>query len=169
MPFIQVKSHSFIIANIGECKQTTIRLPHQATKIVGIETGIRMIGTIPAPTLINDFLESFETYPSRQMGMLQLQQAGCRGIFYGCQVKDMDASIALADFSASVQFPSKIFSHGGKRLEDPIEVIKSSNIITTIYKDSGLEFYPLNTSYAVSVHVWFETQKQDKDEPLINC
>jgi hypothetical protein len=134
---------SLSITKPKEVKNFQIRLPYDASRIVGVEFGaIRTfyaeIGSYVDPEWwefpnTNDLL--FQVKPTKTVGEFALQTLGTENIFYRDEMKDKDSNIFWADFSKPAiinQF--KEWTHFSKRVEVNVEV-DGNTIVEGCYKD----------------------------------
>lgn len=126
-----------------------IRLPANATHIVGVETGVRVVTPVPGLPMPEDFISTFAVKPMRAFGTLRLQQPGCTGLFYATHVCPYDGTRPLADFSVTPDFAAEDITRSAARQVDEIFVPRQAKVLNGIYQNLSTR------SYDLMVHVWY--------------
>jgi hypothetical protein len=157
----------------GELQSFQVRIPRKIKKIIGVETGLRIVEVLPTYTQQGNF-ERFGIRRNRMMGELKLQSLDNCNFFYTKEVFDEDRSIdndAIEIFDSPKRrspFPEfmplevpewmPLFSwtHGYRLEEDPV-LIGENAVISGTYKDFIGRDYKINPVYKVMLYIWCST------------
>ncbi|HYG53126.1 MAG TPA: hypothetical protein VD905_19640 [Flavobacteriales bacterium] len=142
-----------IIVNNQEMVYFSIRLPDNATQMIGVEYGVRFLGDVSLPESADSHVSSFAIALPVTVGNLRLEHPGCSGLFYSTSVKAPDTLIGFGDFSIAALFKPQVFTHAKKNLEDPVLVPKQARLITGIYQNIA------RTRHELLVHLWYAIGK----------
>lgn len=146
-----------------EVKNFQIRLPHDTSRIIGVELGA--IRTFYAETgsyvdpewwefpNTNDPL--FRIRPNKTFGELSLMTMGTESIFFREELKDKDSNIFWADFCRPEINEFREWTHSRNREEIEINV-ESNTIIEGCYKDRWGIANELVVRYTLHIYLWLE-------------
>ncbi|TRU49819.1 MAG: hypothetical protein EWV91_07040 [Microcystis aeruginosa Ma_QC_Ca_00000000_S207] len=158
----QVISQQVSITRKAMIRNFELRLPRHAKRVIGLESGVRMVSALPEPIQPASFAESLQFIPSRVMGELRLQHIGKSGLFFSTQVMEQDSGLAYGDFSMTAGFKTASWTHQGKREPFSVQVDREASILLGMYKDIIGEQLNRHLEYQVLIHLWFETKEEDK-------
>jgi hypothetical protein len=169
-----VTVHTIPIKRKGEWKYFQVRLPKDAKKIIGIETGLKVQDELPDDFHgVNDV--RFLIKHNQLMGDIKLQSLDDANIFYAKEIwaddrnmntdgiiindylQPAERRIALLRFNPppdlwQPQFPWK---HSGKLEEDGV-LLCHNPVITGIYKDAIGKKYETDFTYKVLLYIWHD-------------
>ena len=176
----QVAVQTLRITRKEEVRYFSLRLPLGVSRIIGIETGLRLLEQdfiVPYITPNNQFILPQSTIA----GTLKLQSPGNSNLFYIKEVVKSDASLMQGDFSftyftvnykdqnAPPDFISRNYNapvsywkpspwtHNRLTEEESISFEPSSRIINVLYTDEYGKAMCRDCPYVVSVYIWYET------------
>ena len=161
MTYPRILVSHFTIEGHDQTYHLQVRLPRDCQRLVGVETSVRMLSQTQEQGAAQSLTGSFPIRLARQLGTLRLSQPGCIGQFYALAVKEENAAIGFADFSASDRFPSGPVSRGFQRLEDRIDVPRQASVVHGIYRDTSMRAFDDPVHYRVSLYLWYEPQKTE--------
>jgi hypothetical protein len=176
-----VKLVSLFIEQQGQKMFFQIPLPADATRIVGIETGVTTqnnLGTTLAPPMHDDWLTIKR---QNRIGEIRLSGLDAMDDFYAGEITEADENLFRGDFSFE-HYATRIINpgttaeevvfdysqpattywrpapptHSGMRYEDAIE-LKSQRVVTGYYLDSIGKRLKQDYRYTVKVYIWYET------------
>jgi hypothetical protein len=189
----QVLIKTISVTKKGEIQFFQIRIPRDAERIIGIETGLsrtmkgfaeyvrsRVYEAVPAQAVaaaapvvaikvpVPAPAPSSTAFPIRfqrdsLIGELKLQSLEKANVFFSDDVYESDRNIGFADFSATRFFQPSPFTHEFKRFEETVVVKGITTLIGGYYKDRIGEQFKTNLSYQVNVYVWYEVNEERKE------
>jgi len=149
---------SFAITQVGQIQGFQVKIPRDAKRIIGIESSVSKRILMPAPGGgggggIGSLFVSVN--PNPIMGEFKLQSSGDANIIFADTIYSDDANIGQGDFSATMQFPPKDFTHLYKPMETEANEDGSATLIKGIYTDKQ---NPVNQTYTynTNIYVWVE-------------
>ncbi len=165
----QVIIQAISISKRGQQNFFQVKLPRDAHKIVGIETGLNVLNVsgyfIPAQEL------SKLVRRNNLMGVVQLRVSEKPDIFYSKEIFEKDINIGAGEIKIippPVMMERKVdqpdgnsfdyfthWTHGTKREEDPLNICDCS-VINGQYKDAIGEYFQTDVSYKVLLYIWIE-------------
>jgi hypothetical protein len=181
------------ITKKGEIQFFQIRIPRDAERIIGIETGLSRTGKgfseyvrrgeiyaaaalapvaaqvvaikvpVPVPAPRNT---GFPVRFQRDslIGELKLQSLEKANVFFSEDVYESDRNIGFADFSATRFFEPSPWTHEFKRFEETVVVNGITTLVGGYFKDRIGEQFKTNLSYQVNVYVWYEVNEERKEK-----
>jgi hypothetical protein len=160
-------AYSIRITKKGEWKYFQVRLPKDATKIIGIETGFIIKDELPKDVPEGNS-ERFGIQRNRLMGELKLQSLDTANIFFAKDIVEEDRNMnndrikitALTNERKIVTAPPPIiwepsfpWTHGYKLEEDGLLMLHNP-VIAGIYKDVIGKHYGYDINYKVMLYIW---------------
>ena len=161
----QVIITSLLISKAGQTKHFQIRLPKNASQVIGIELGGRfldsnktilswlgksdtaMAGTAnPNPSLFK---------PNPLIGEVKLQSCERANVCYAGEWR-LDNSMRHGDYSKNAYWSAKPYSHQANAFEEPIFIKGESTILQGIYKDNIGKQIGQDARYVANVYVWYQ-------------
>lgn len=155
-----------------------VKLPRDANKIIGIETGLNVESALPVFVPYAQGNANF-IRQNRLIGRLQLRASGKPNLFYAKEIFDKDINLGVNELKV---VPDKIerrlieplrlkgddvpddgnnfndftiWSHGTKREEDPVDVC-GCQLINGQFKDAVGDYYNIDIQYRVMLYIWIE-------------
>lgn len=154
------------ITKQGEWKYFQVRLPKDATKIIGIETGFIVKDEIPKD-VPEGISERFGVQRNRLMGELKLQSLDTANIFFAKDIIEQDRNMDSDAIRITeppnprriitpppvIWEPSFPWKHGNKMEEDGLLMLHNP-VIAGIYKDAIGKHYGYAIHYKVMLYIW---------------
>ena len=151
------------VSKAGQLVYFQVKLPKDTERIIGIETGGRLIAAASGsafvfPPVVSHTEGRSPTFFKRNtlIGDLKLQSCEEANIFYSNHVMT-DENIGAGDYSQRIQWQASPFTHENKSEEDIVVVKGGSTIVQGIFKDRYGDTNKTDISYEVKVYVWIET------------
>ena len=165
----QVIIQAISISKRGQQNFFQVKLPRDAHKIVGIETGLNVLNVpgyfIPAQEL------SKLVRRNNLMGVVQLRANTKPDVFCSKEIFERDINIGADEVKiipSLIRKDEKIdppdgnrfdyfthWTHGAKREEDPLDVC-GCTVVNGLYKDSIGEYFQTDVNYEVMLYIWIE-------------
>lgn len=168
----QVIVKQIAINKVNQVVDFQMKLPTDAKKVVGIETGISVIApllhielnpVIPTQGLLMPFNRQ------RLFGELTLQSFEASNVFYSTQVKVENNEI-MGDYTTNNFFQPKPYVLQSLLEPDPISICGTSTIIRCIYKNLLPENEHHELNYQLRIYLWLEIGKVEKKQQCAcNC
>lgn len=166
--FNKMMQEEVIVTNLsitkpGEVKNFQIRLPHDTSRIIGVEFGA--IRTFYAE--IGDYVDPewwafpntndplFQVKPNKTFGEFTLQTLGVENIFYRDELKNKDSNIFWADFSKPALNQFQEWTHFNRKEEVVVDV-DGNTIVEGCYKDRWGIINTLIVRYTLHFYLWIE-------------
>lgn len=169
----RVTAHIINITRRGEWNYFQVRLPKDARKIIGIETGLKLIDEIP-DEYYGAYEARFRIRRNELIGDIKLQSLDDANIFYAKEIwaDDRNAnadSVVINDYSPPAERriaflkvdppdlwqPDFPWMHSSKLEEDGV-LLCHNPIITGVYKDAVGKKYETDFSYKVLLYIWYD-------------
>jgi hypothetical protein len=166
-----------IICKAGQINYFQIRLPQNTKYIIGVEVGGRKlsrekrIDVKPVEAIKTEvaFREMSRTTNNlsfnrnKLIGELKLQSCEESNIFYAREITS-DENMGFGDYSETLRWKAKAFTHQIKAEEEKVIVHGKSTILKGQYKDMvGLE-NKIDYHYLVNVYVWVELKTEQNKQ-----
>lgn len=154
--------HAVRITRKGELQHFQVRIPRDAARIIGVETGVRIASTLDQEwvKLVYGSLQwdttAFGFYKSMLIGDLRLQSCEKANLFYASDIYERDINLGIGDWTDK-QFAVREVTHGRKREEVRAEANGDTTILQGTFRDKIGEHLNMHLLYEVRIYVWYET------------
>lgn len=151
------------ISRKGELQHFQVRIPRDAARIIGVETGVRVLSQTElgwVRLLYGKYKwddNAFAFYKTMLMGDVRLQSCEQSNLFYAGEVYEREINLGAGDFT-SRQWPVKEWTHGLKREEVMAEASGDTTILQGTYRDRIGEHLNMHVKYEVKIYVWYERE-----------
>lgn len=177
--------HKLLISKRGERHYFQIKIPRNATRLIGMEMG--MFKTTASPYLERVPLEYKPLRVKRNTpyGELRLQSLTAPNFFYSRELLQEDENLVMDDIMVgrsellfldplqplllsgrgfsplgTVYLPSRQYTHGRKMEVDEVDVCPDS-LIYGCYTDLIGELESYDHQYAVQIYLWFAAEENE--------
>lgn len=170
-----VTVHTIPISKKGEWNYFQVRLPKDAKKIIGVETGLHIKDELPFE-VAGGVGKRFGIERNNLMGELKLQSLDTANIFYAKDIVEEDRNmgsdnIKIIDNTGlgerRIAFmreapppdlwqPMFPWTHGNKLEEDGLLMLHNP-VIAGIYKDVIGKQYNTDINYKVMLYIWHDS------------
>jgi hypothetical protein len=171
-----------------EARYFTVRLPKEVKRIIGIETGLRVI-SVTNPLQLPKSCYWLDIPRSSIAGTLKLQSTDRTNVFYSKDILKSEHSLPQGDFSFKYYPPAiknpkdpalqtdrdyhnpfqfwkpQPWTHNGLVEEETILFTPSSALINGLYTDDWGKADNQDIEYVVTVYIWYEVADCKKISP----
>jgi hypothetical protein len=170
-----VTVHTITISKKGEWKYFQVRLPKDAKKIIGVETGLHVLDELPFE-VAGAVSKRFGIERNNLMGELKLQSLDTANIFYAKDIVEEDRNMANDRIRINNYEPPNErrfalmreapppdlwqplfpWTHG-KKLEEEGLLMLHNPVIAGIYRDAIGKQYETDIQYKVMLYIWHDS------------
>jgi hypothetical protein len=157
----QVKVEVIEITRVAQSKVFQIKVPMNATKIIGIETGARLISTdleLSIPVVASALLTLATRLPV--FGCLTLQSCEKPNVFYSGLIMD-DVLKPDDNTPPAIVLTELPWTHA-KKIQEDILISPQTTIIQGCYRDYFGASLNTHAHYKVFLAIWFEVEEAKK-------
>jgi hypothetical protein len=170
-----VTVYTIPISKKGEWKYFQVRLPKDARKIIGVETGLHVLDELPFE-VAGAVIKRFGIERNKLFGELKMQSLDTANIFYAKDIVEEDRNMGndairiinntppaerrmaflKVDPPPDLWQPMFPFTHGCKLEEDGLLMLHNP-VVAGIYNDVIGKEYETDINYKVMLYIWHDS------------